>query len=87
MGEMGTETIILPNETLTCFGLDKIEIRSKPVELKKGNDGKPVPPAECVLVRVRATGICGSDVSILLQICSKSVNFIDAFYEKEQFGN
>jgi hypothetical protein len=73
MGEMETETIILPNETLTCFGLDKIEIRSKPVELKRGEDGRPVPPAECVLVRVRATGICGSDVGIPYLFHLKSV--------------
>lgn len=80
MGEMGTETIVLPNETLTCFGLDKIEIRSKPVELKKGDDGSPVPPAECVLVRVRATGICGSDVRIPFQVGRKSVKFVEAFH-------
>jgi threonine dehydrogenase-like Zn-dependent dehydrogenase len=87
MGEMGTETIFLPNETLTCFGLDKIEIRSKPVELKKGDDGRPVPLAECVLVRVRATGICGSDVSIPFQVYSKIVKFFEAFHEKEQLKN
>jgi threonine dehydrogenase-like Zn-dependent dehydrogenase len=57
-----TETITLQNEALTCFGLDKIEIRKNPLSLPKSAEGKPVVPEGTVLVNVRATGICGSDV-------------------------
>jgi D-xylulose reductase len=56
------ETITLENKALVCYGEDKIEVRSIPLTFPKGPDGNPVIPANNVLVKVRATGICGSDI-------------------------
>jgi threonine dehydrogenase-like Zn-dependent dehydrogenase len=58
-----TEAISVPNQALTFVELGKIEIRSNPLKLPKDETGQPLPPDGCVLVRVRVTGICGSDVS------------------------
>ncbi len=63
MVQIKTETISLPNQALTWMELDKIEILSKPLILQGDGEGTPAPPTGCVLVRIKATGICGSDVS------------------------
>lgn len=64
MSQTQTQALTIPNQALTCFGLDKIEIRSKSLLLTRNSTGKPIIPSSCVLVRIRATGICGSDIHL-----------------------
>ncbi|KIX03569.1 chlorophyll synthesis pathway protein BchC [Rhinocladiella mackenziei CBS 650.93] len=56
-----TETISIPNRALVLAGLDNLDVKPWPLILP-ASDGKPVVPAHNVLVRVRASGICGSDI-------------------------
>lgn len=60
------ETISIPNQALCVSGLDKLDIRPWPLELQASND-KPIVPEGNVLIKIRATGICGSDVGFSLR--------------------
>lgn len=57
------ETVSLPNRALVLDGLDNLAVKPWPLVLPVSRNGKPIVPAFNVLVKVRASGICGSDVS------------------------
>lgn len=57
-----SKTTSLSNKALVISGIDKIDYRPWPLELEVVDD-KPLVPEGQVLVRVKASGICGSDVS------------------------
>lgn len=52
----------MPNRALVISDINKIGVQEWPFELEVV-DGIPVIPEGKVLVRVKVTGICGSDVS------------------------
>jgi threonine dehydrogenase-like Zn-dependent dehydrogenase len=54
-------TIALPNRAVLMDGIDQLDIRSYPLSLPADSDGTPIVPTKHALVRVRVTGICGSD--------------------------
>ncbi|PGH08301.1 chlorophyll synthesis pathway protein BchC [Polytolypa hystricis UAMH7299] len=56
--------ISLPNQALLMDGVDKLDIRAYPLTLPTTADGNAAVPTGCVLVRVKATGICGSDIHL-----------------------
>jgi threonine dehydrogenase-like Zn-dependent dehydrogenase len=58
-----SETITVQNEALVVVGIDNIEIRKWKLELP-AKQGRLIVPERHALIRIRATGICGSDVSI-----------------------
>jgi threonine dehydrogenase-like Zn-dependent dehydrogenase len=59
------ETVSIPNQALCVSGLDKLDIRPWPLELP-ASQGKYIVPEGNVLIKIRATGICGSDVRTTL---------------------
>jgi hypothetical protein len=57
-----TAIIELPNTALLMDGIDELNIREHRLALPVSSDGKLIVPAGCVLVEIKVTGICGSDV-------------------------
>jgi threonine dehydrogenase-like Zn-dependent dehydrogenase len=57
-----SSTIEIPNKAVLMDGLDQLAVREYKLSLPTASDGSPIVPAGDVLVRVKVTGICGSDV-------------------------
>ena len=70
---MMAQMIDLSNEALFMDGIDKLDIRECPLSLPASPEGKHVAPEGCVLVRVIATGICGSDVVSFTRVVDHAV--------------
>lgn len=56
-----TETIELPNSALVVSGINDLAVKPYPLVLSAIGD-QPIIPDGHVLLKVKATGICGSDV-------------------------
>ncbi|KAL4861580.1 hypothetical protein BDV12DRAFT_203873 [Aspergillus spectabilis] len=56
--------IELPNKAVLMDGIDQLDVRDHPLSLPSAQDGSPLAPAGNVLVRVKVTGICGSDIHL-----------------------
>ena len=56
-------SVLLANKALILDIDKKLPIQEHPLVLPQAGSGQVLVPEDTALVRVRATGICGSDVS------------------------
>lgn len=74
------DMINLPNEAVLMDDIGKLDLRAYPLVLPSSSEKKPIIPTGCTLVRIKVTGICGSDVGTIIcfdkAICSLPQNVV-----------